>query len=162
MTAIVENTNRPVHTLILKVFAAEVEKWYLILCSRLHISNQGQSMRNGKLGGAVLIETTALKAPGPFYNPEVTAELAAIEIDAKLLRPEREKCRQAINAGIGRSSPTAVPAVMPAIDQAQRLRTPVPVAAWAYRVIHRALHLIEILYLLHERLIIYPTYMWIE
>src|SRR6266567_5735629 len=86
-------------------------------------------------------------------------EQPAVETHPELLRPERKQPGETIDTRI---VATATPTIMPAIDQTQRLCMPVPIAAWMYRAVHRALHLIEIRDLVIERLNIDAANMWIK
>ena len=65
------------------------------------------------------------------------SQVPTIEINPELLRPEREQAIEAICclAGI---------AIVPAIDQTDDLRSPVPGSPRMHRSIHSVLHFIEI------------------
>src|SRR5579875_2164771 len=102
-----------------------------------------------------LIEATALKAARTLDYPEMLAQRATIQVHVELLRPELEQSIQTIHAAIGI-------AIMPAIDQAQRLRMPVPVPSRMHLRIHGPLHRIQISDLVEQRLIIDAADMRIE
>ena len=86
------------------------------------------------LVGAKLIDAAAFEAARSFNDPQVFSQVAIVQIDAELLRPECIERVEVVDvlAGI---------AVMPAIDEAHDLRAPGPVAARMHLRIHGGLHL---------------------
>src|SRR5437667_3781360 len=91
-------------------------------------------MHNGNYSRIITIDATPSIAGRSLNNPEVSAQLATVDIDIELLRPEIKDPGQIVSAPI---------AVVPAINDTKGFVTPVPVPAFQRRV-HRILHFIEV------------------
>src|SRR5689334_14955228 len=113
------------------IVAAKVEKGDMCPQRGIDIGNQGQDMNHGDLGGIILVDAAALITGRSLYHPEMLAKLTLVDIYVKLLCPEIKDSKQIVRSTI---------AIVPAIDQAKRLGTPVPTAARSHRRIHGALH----------------------
>src|SRR5712691_263949 len=100
----------------------------------------------------MLDPTTLVKTACAFYHPEMLAELTAGEAHMELLGPENKESIQVVHTKIG-------VAIVPAIDQSQRLVMPVPFPTAMHTAIHRNLHAIKIIGLILEHVIIN---VWVE
>src|SRR6266487_4733462 len=82
-------------------------------------------------------------------------QLSAIQVNMKLLRPERKQRGEAVDTCIRI-------AIMPTVDQAKRLCMPIPMPSRMHSIIHCILHLIQVTHLVLYRLYINASYMWIK
>src|SRR2546421_11688871 len=73
----------------------------------------------------------------------------------ELLCPESKKLVKIIGSGIGI-------AIVPAINQTQDLRVPVPIASGMHRGVHSRLHSIKIMNLVRQFCVIVRNYQWIH
>ena len=81
-------THRPGNTADEKVFGTKVEEGNFIVQGGLHIGDERQDMRNRDYIGTGGIDATAINTAGALDNPQVLAQVSAIEMNAKLLGPE--------------------------------------------------------------------------
>lgn len=155
MPPVIFDSYRPVDALIVEILAAEVEEGDAIAHGGQDVGNQGIDVRNCDLVAVIGVDTTASKATGALDDPEMLAQCATVQVDTKLVGPEVKESLEAIDAFIGI-------AVVPAIDEAQCLIPPAPVASGMDGGVHGVLHLIEISGLVDQRVVIDPTNMGIE
>ena len=129
----VEDADGPVKASGVEVFAAKVEKRNVVAHRRLYIGDKCQYVRDGNLRRVMIVDAAIFEAASSFDHPEVLPQV--IHANIELLRPEIEEVLKAIDT-------TIRVAIMPAINQAERLCTPVPVTTRMHNRVHRLLHLI--------------------
>src|SRR5947209_7992954 len=112
-------------------------------------------MRNSHHCGVIRVNATPFEAACPLHDPKMLPQLLAIQIDSELLRPKCKKGGKAIDAA-------SWIAIMPAINQSQCLRMPIPVTPRMYYCVHGLLHLVEVMHLIEQWLMIHSSNMWIE
>ncbi len=145
MAAQIQHPHRPERSRLEEVFTAEVKERDLVAHARLYVGDQRHDMGDRNL--VMRVQAAAIDAPRSLYDPDMLAQLSAVEINLKLLRPEDVQGAQAIDALTGE-------AVVPAIDKPHGLGAPAPVRTRANPGIHSSLYSIEITYLLEQRLVV--------
>src|SRR5216684_442998 len=151
----IEDTDRPVDPALNKITIAEEEERDLIAHGGLSIDDERQDMRNRYLVRAILVDAAAFEAARTLDDPDVFAQVAVVQVDAELPRPECKEPVEVIDILAG------IP-VMPAIDEADDLVAPGPVAARMYPGIHGGLHLVQVVHLVVQATVISPHELGIE
>src|SRR5216683_317540 len=119
----------------------------------LHIGDQGQDVGHSDI--IARVEATAIDTPRAFHHPEMLAQITTLEIHPELLCPEDEERLETIDALVRI-------AIVPAIDQPNGLRSPVPVSPWMHDGVHRIFHLIQVANLLYQGGIVDAAHMRIQ
>src|SRR5207247_1814966 len=96
VAAEIQHSHWPERSRLEEIFTAEVKERDLVAHARLYIGDQRHDMRDRNL--VMRAQAAAIDAPCTFYDPDVLAQLSAVEINVKLLCPEDKESPQAIDA----------------------------------------------------------------